>query len=116
MHRLSLLFAVLSVVPLLGSDSAKEYDDRTEVAGIEGTWRGTRIDRQYVMTYHSGTFTIDDGDGNPLRAIHKAFPSLEASAEASIKTVPSDTRVHCVHPIILHSNSAPLPARDNRQF
>lgn len=29
----------LLVLPLLGSDSAKEYDDRAEITGIEGTWQ-----------------------------------------------------------------------------
>ena len=33
------LLAALLVLPLLGSDSPKEYDDKVEVAGIEGTWQ-----------------------------------------------------------------------------
>ncbi len=43
------LLAVLFVVPLLGSDSPKEYDDTTEVRErtIQGTWR--------VATSHSAT-------------------------------------------------------------
>ena len=41
MHRLSLLLAVLLVLPLFGSDSPKEYDDRAKIAGIEGVWRLT---------------------------------------------------------------------------
>jgi hypothetical protein len=33
-----LLAGVLLSVVALGSDSPKEYDDRTEVVDIEGTW------------------------------------------------------------------------------
>jgi hypothetical protein len=33
----SLLSAVLLVIPLVGSDSPKEYDDKTKTVGIEGT-------------------------------------------------------------------------------
>jgi hypothetical protein len=35
MRRLSLLFAVLLVLPLFGSDSPKEYDDTTEYPSAE---------------------------------------------------------------------------------
>src|SRR5579872_2815246 len=44
MRRLSLLFAVLFVLALLGSDSQKEYDDKTESVGLEGTWRLTEFE------------------------------------------------------------------------
>jgi len=39
MHRLSLLFTVLVVVPLFGSDSPKEYGDRTEADELQGIWQ-----------------------------------------------------------------------------
>ena len=61
------LFAILLVVPLLGSDSPKEYDDATVNGTIEGTWRETgfeitgqkmKVNFEVVKTYRSGTFTI----------------------------------------------------------
>jgi uncharacterized protein (TIGR03067 family) len=36
------LAAVLALM-LLGSDSPKDYDDRTQVAGIEGAWRRVEL-------------------------------------------------------------------------
>jgi uncharacterized protein (TIGR03067 family) len=38
MRRLSPLFAALCVMPLLGSDSPKEYDDRTDGDELQGKW------------------------------------------------------------------------------
>ena len=66
MRRLSLLFAVLLVVPLLGSGSPKDYDGKTEYVGIEGTWRLTQVElngtngppSQAVHTYYSRTYTV----------------------------------------------------------
>src|SRR5690349_9558860 len=55
----------LSIVAL-GSDSPKEYDDATKVAGLEGTWRLIGYERiggqmpsvaDDVYTFHSGSFT-----------------------------------------------------------
>jgi len=44
MRRTILLLAgVLLCVVALGSDSPKEYDDKTENVGIEGRWRLTEI-------------------------------------------------------------------------
>jgi uncharacterized protein (TIGR03067 family) len=37
-----LLVAVLTLT-LLGSDSPKDYDDRTQLAGIEGAWRRVEV-------------------------------------------------------------------------
>ena len=69
MRRLSLLLAVLFVVPLFGSDSPMEYDDKTVNCGIEGTWRLVEIELngevagtfsyQDVTTFHNGTYTGD---------------------------------------------------------
>jgi uncharacterized protein (TIGR03067 family) len=56
-----LLNGVLFTVVALGSDSPKEYDDKTEAVGIEGTWRMVGNEKN-VMTCHSGTWTIK-GDG-----------------------------------------------------
>lgn len=39
MRRLLLPFAVLLVLASLGSDSPKEYDDETAIAGLDGTWQ-----------------------------------------------------------------------------
>jgi uncharacterized protein (TIGR03067 family) len=68
MHRAVLLLAgVLSVVAL-GSDSPKDYDDKTETTGIEGTWRLTGVEIygkkkelafQVVITLRGGTLTYD---------------------------------------------------------
>ena len=73
MRRLSLLPAALFVVSLFGSDSPKEYDDKTEIVGIEGTWRliemGVQRGRRakyealIVMKFRSGTIRDDIGDG-----------------------------------------------------
>jgi uncharacterized protein (TIGR03067 family) len=81
MRRASLLFAVLVVVPLLGSDSPKQYDDRTECAAIEGTWRLTECtdngeqmrlsDRPMVLTLRRGTLTFDTGYGHVDRGTYR---------------------------------------------
>jgi uncharacterized protein (TIGR03067 family) len=60
------LSSVLLCVLALGSDSPKEYDDRTEMVGIEGTWRFTefevngekwKLSGQNVMIFHRKTYT-----------------------------------------------------------
>jgi uncharacterized protein (TIGR03067 family) len=56
------LVGVLIPVVALASDSPKEYDDKTEIIGIEGTWRMVGNEKN-VLTCHSGTWTIDRGDG-----------------------------------------------------
>jgi uncharacterized protein (TIGR03067 family) len=70
MRRLSLLFAVLFVVLLFGSDSPRDYDDKVEVVGIEGVWKhiqyelnGEKVSFPYVMTFHNGTYSVDGSDG-----------------------------------------------------
>jgi hypothetical protein len=68
-----LVVAVLLVLPLFGSDSPKEYDDKTENVGIEGKWR--LIDGKNVVTFRSGTYTVDDGDGNPWRGTYRTDKS-----------------------------------------
>jgi uncharacterized protein (TIGR03067 family) len=75
MRGTACLLAVLLVLPLLGSDSPKEYDEKTEIAGIEGKWRvtniekndgTTRLDAGSVWTYWSDTFAMTAGDGETM--------------------------------------------------
>jgi hypothetical protein len=73
MRRTILLLAgVLLSAVALGSDSPKEYDDKTEVAGIEGTWQLTEDEfngvkmkpcTQLVTSYRSGTYTCQSLSG-----------------------------------------------------
>jgi uncharacterized protein (TIGR03067 family) len=89
MRRLSLLFAVLFVVLLLGSDSPKEYDDRAEYVTIEGAWRLTECTqngepmplgrRPTVMTLRGGTLTFDTGYGHIDRGTYRAAPVRKLS-------------------------------------
>jgi uncharacterized protein (TIGR03067 family) len=81
---LSLPFAVLLVLPLLGSDSPKEYNDATEAVGIEGAWQltefefkgaKTRIDLHGVLTYRGGTFTLTYGSVESLRGSYRIDPT-----------------------------------------
>jgi uncharacterized protein (TIGR03067 family) len=81
MRRTILLLAgVLLSVVALGSDSPKGYDDRTELAGIEGTWRliefGTNGRKQKpgwqdVTTYRRGTIAVDYLDGRKLQGSYR---------------------------------------------
>ncbi len=82
-RTLWLLAGVLLGVAALGSDSPKEYDDRTTVDPLEGTWRliewecngnKSKPGRKFTNTYHSGTFTWDSGDGDPWRGTHRIDP------------------------------------------
>ena len=81
MRRLSLLLIVLVVIPLFGSDSPKEYDDKTEAAGIEGTWRLTEYELdgakhepnfRCVLTLRNGTFTVNySNDEDTIRGSYR---------------------------------------------
>jgi uncharacterized protein (TIGR03067 family) len=89
MRRLFLLFAVLFVVPLSGSDSPKEYDDRTETIGIEGTWRLTEVEYggqkrktdlpKAMLTYRSGTYTANYTGGDTFRGSYRIAPTRKPS-------------------------------------
>jgi uncharacterized protein (TIGR03067 family) len=76
-----LLAGVLLVVPVLGSDSPKEYGDATEIDGIEGTWRFVSAERiggdvkrvewagPPILTFRGGRYvglrdgrTVEQGD------------------------------------------------------
>jgi uncharacterized protein (TIGR03067 family) len=67
------LLAVLVLLPLLGSDSTKEYDDRTEYAGIQGTWQliesrsgglWVRASKEVVCVYRNGGYVDQGSDGH----------------------------------------------------
>ena len=75
MRHLFLLLAVLFVIPLFGSDSPKEYDDRVEmVDSVEGSWllvseqykgrvviaEETRKGGKQGVTFQGGEFTRID--------------------------------------------------------
>ena len=66
-RRTAYVLCALLVVGLLGSGSPKEYDDKTEFAGIEGTWQLIEYefeggkwnpDARRVVISHSGSFTF----------------------------------------------------------
>jgi uncharacterized protein (TIGR03067 family) len=84
MRRTILLAGVLLSVVALGSDSPKGYDDKTEVAGIEGTWRltelefhGRKIDLpvQRVTTLRGETYTVNVSKGEILRGSFHIDPA-----------------------------------------
>ena len=68
MRCVSLLLAVLLIVPLLGSGSPKGYDDKTTLDPLDGTWELVAVERQgrnsgfrkEVLTYHGGKYTFTD--------------------------------------------------------
>jgi uncharacterized protein (TIGR03067 family) len=84
MRRLSLVLAAVFVLPLIGSDSPKGYDDRAEEPGIEGTWRAMTFEyrgdkrqpeRQSVITFCGGTLTCDWSDGDLWQGNYRIDPS-----------------------------------------
>src|ERR1700722_12121645 len=84
MRRLSPLLAVLLVILLLGSDSPKDYDDRTEYVGIEGMWRLTayefggrkvKLPFQVVLIYRDETFVYKRSDGDTTQGNYRIDPS-----------------------------------------
>ena len=88
MRRLPLLFAVLLVLPLFGSDSPKEYDDKTIVDPLVGTWRLIEIENdgmkakfpaEYVWTYGGETYTLDYGMGRTIRGVYHTDPARKPS-------------------------------------
>lgn len=67
-HAMGSPFALV-VLSLLGSDSPKEFDDRTEIAGIEGTWQivtsgtpghQTHPDTPCIETLQGGKFVYSE--------------------------------------------------------
>jgi uncharacterized protein (TIGR03067 family) len=75
-RTVSVLITVLLVVVGLGSDSPRKYDDRTEIDGIEGTWRLVAMETAggresqapraaiELTTYRRGRFAWPVGGGN----------------------------------------------------
>jgi uncharacterized protein (TIGR03067 family) len=71
-RTVSFLAVLLLVVPLLGSDSPREYDDRTEDAAIEGTWQLLAVEHDgrtvntftWIYTLRGGDYTRTDSDGD----------------------------------------------------
>jgi uncharacterized protein (TIGR03067 family) len=68
MRRTVCLLATLLVLPSLGSDSPKEYDDNAEIDGLQGTWQlveaqGKTIppEWQIVEIFRSGKWTLRSG-------------------------------------------------------
>jgi uncharacterized protein (TIGR03067 family) len=136
MRRTVLLLAgVLLAVVALGSDSPKDYDDKTEVAGIEGTWRLIELESsgkkqkpstQHVLTIHNGTYTYVDGEGDPVRVncqIDPArnpphlniIPSIGFYQGVTIYQIKGDTLRIAKLPIILGDQRPKRPQGFNDQ-
>jgi uncharacterized protein (TIGR03067 family) len=73
------VLAVLLTLPLLGSGSSKEYDDRTEMTGIEGTWQLLAVEHDgkkvnpitWVLTFRRGRFTREDSNGGKGEGVYR---------------------------------------------
>jgi uncharacterized protein (TIGR03067 family) len=65
MRRMSLLFAVLLVVPLLGSGSPKDYD--VESSGVKYS------DVQLVMILRGGTYALS----NTMQGTYRIYPTCD---------------------------------------
>jgi uncharacterized protein (TIGR03067 family) len=75
MRRTALLLVGLLSVMVQATESPKEYNDKTEIADIEGTWQliececnGAKVEMSgEVMTFRSGTYTYLYSDGEMRR-------------------------------------------------
>jgi uncharacterized protein (TIGR03067 family) len=65
-RTLLLLIGVLFSVMALASDSPKDYDDATQIDGLEGTWQAVSVENtggsfrtppQWCMIFHAGKYT-----------------------------------------------------------
>jgi uncharacterized protein (TIGR03067 family) len=75
-----LVLLAFAAVCVLGSDSPKDYDDRAEQSGLEGTWqavecnycgeRSTSVQR-WTLTLRRGTFSEDMGDDGWQRGTYR---------------------------------------------
>jgi uncharacterized protein (TIGR03067 family) len=82
MRRLSLLLAVLFVLPLLGSDSPKEYDDSVRFdGGLEGEWKKVEV---FYQGQNLGA------SGQPSLVIHKQRFTWSGSTPATTGTFTVD--------------------------
>jgi uncharacterized protein (TIGR03067 family) len=88
MRRAVLLLAgVLLCVVALGSDSPKEYDDKTMVDPLEGRWQmiewtcdGEKLNGiPEERVYHNGTYTINWSDGDTWRGSYRIDPTRKSS-------------------------------------
>jgi hypothetical protein len=118
MRRLTLLLPVLFVGLLLGSDSAKDYDDRRDEASIEGTWLLIKLERNgmptpgsfdTIVAYQGGkfqwsvppatrTYTVDRSvrPAHLVERLANPLPGTEISGYDNIFQVEGNTlRVAC---------------------
>jgi uncharacterized protein (TIGR03067 family) len=85
MRRLSLLFAVLVVVLLLGSDSPRDYDDKVKIVDeVDGTWKLIWIEyggliagcrKDLVMNCSKGTYIVNYGGVEEERGCYRIEPT-----------------------------------------
>ncbi len=84
MRRTVCLLAALLVLPSLGSDSPKDYDDAIQFDIIEGTWMsvGATVDgaeviiQKSVTTFRRGFMKADYGDGDPIHGRYRVDATL----------------------------------------
>jgi uncharacterized protein (TIGR03067 family) len=87
MRSLHLLIAALLVVPLLGSDSPKEYDDATAKDELQGTWHLVGYER------HGQLIEISPGGIQTFRGGQWVYHQLgtKSSYGGSYKADPNQT-------------------------
>ena len=71
MRRTVCLLAAMLILPAVGSDSPKDYNDRMEEVSIEGTWLMVRLEANgstipirpnEIYTYQGSNFHCADGE------------------------------------------------------
>ena len=78
-RTLLLLASVLLAVVMMASDSPKEYDGRTEVSGLKGTWRliksefdGREVETLHVTaTFCGRLFRFNYSDGGNIQGSYR---------------------------------------------
>src|SRR5581483_6543949 len=60
MRRTVCLLAALLVLPALGSDTPKEYDEKITLEELDGVWRATGFGQE-EMTCRGGDFAVEVG-------------------------------------------------------
>ena len=60
MRRTVCLLAALLVLPALGSDTPKEYDEKITLDELDGVWRATGFGQE-EMTCRGGDFAVEVG-------------------------------------------------------
>jgi uncharacterized protein (TIGR03067 family) len=110
MRRTVLLLAgVLSTLVVLGSDSPREYDDKTGVVGIEGTWRLTEIEVNgrrkakpnivCITTFRGDTCTSRWSDGSTFRERYCIDSAQKPSHLDLIASEGASTTRKCIYQI-----------------